>query len=234
MVTDARSEHWGSVWATRAPDEVSWFQAEPTTSVRLVVGAAEAAMAPSGGDASSARIVDIGAGASVLVDRLLDRGCRDLTVVDISAAALDIVRDRVGDRAGLVEFVVADVTSWEPSKSFDVWHDRAVFHFLVDDSLRARYVDTVGRAVRPGGAVVLGTFAVDGPEQCSGLPVRRWSAEALAAEFGALFELVHHEREVHRTPGGGEQPFTWVVLRRLTSPSRTPRSTSAGPARPPR
>lgn len=223
-MSDDAVGHWGGVWSTRAPDDVSWFQAEPTTSVRLVVEAAEVAVSRAGGSARSARIIDIGAGASMLVDRLLDRGFRDLTVVDIASAALDIVRTRLGDRAGLVEFVVADVTSWEPSHSFDVWHDRAVFHFLVDDALRARYVETVGRAVQPGGAVVLGTFAVDGPEQCSGLPVKRWSAESLAAEFADRFELVHHEREVHRTPGGGEQAFTWVVLRRVTSPSRMPRS----------
>ena len=197
--------HWEEVYATRAADEVSWYQRDPATSVRLV----EALAAD-----RSAGIVDVGSGASFLVDRLLADGYRDVTLVDVSARALDGLRTRLGEPAGSVTFVCSDVLDWSPERTYEVWHDRAAFHFLTDDADRARYVEIAGRSVRPGGALIVATFAADGPTHCSGLPVRRHSAPDLADAFGAWFTVESSEREEHITPVGVVQPFTWMVLRR--------------------
>ena len=194
--------HWDEVYTTKAVDDVSWFQPDPVVSFRLVTSVATPA----------SRIVDVGAGASLLVDRLHAAGFRHLTVADVSGAALDVVRERLGAAAADVEFVVADVTAWQPPHPFDVWHDRAVFHFMYDDADRARYLDTMRSAVPVGGRVVVATFAEDGPERCSGLLVRRYSETTLSAAFGDGFVRQHSERQVHLTPWGSEQPFTWVVL----------------------
>ena len=197
--------HWEEVYATRAANEVSWYQRDPATSVRLV----EASSAD-----RSAAIVDVGSGASFLVDRLLDDGYRDITLVDVSARALDGVRTRLGEPARSVTFVCSDALEWSPERAYDVWHDRAAFHFLTDDTDRARYVEVASMSVRPGGALIVATFAADGPTHCSGLPVRRHSAHDLAAAFGACFTVESSEREEHVTPAGVVQPFTWMVLRR--------------------
>ncbi|MFI5101221.1 MAG: class I SAM-dependent methyltransferase, partial [Actinomycetes bacterium] len=149
-----------------------------------------------------------------LVDALVAASYPDITVLDVSEQALAVVRDRLGDRSSRVTLVHSDLLGWEPGRTFDVWHDRALFHFLVDPGLRARYVRVVGQAVAPGGSVVVATFAPDGPTHCSGLPVCRYDGAALADEFGAAFVLVHAEREEHRAPAGVIQPFTWVVLTR--------------------
>jgi trans-aconitate methyltransferase len=199
------AEHWDEIYATRAVDQVSWFQRRPVTSLRLVEAAAPD---------RSAAIVDVGSGASSLVDRLLDDGHRDLTLVDVSARALDVVRMRLGDRAGRVTFVRSDVLDWAPDRGFDVWHDRAVFHFLTDDDDRARYVERATAAVRPGGLLIVATFAADGPTHCSGLPVRRHSADDLARTFAPAFTRQADEREEHVTPAEVVQPFSWIVLRR--------------------
>jgi SAM-dependent methyltransferase len=151
----------------------------------------------------------------VLVDRLLDDGYRDLTLVDVSVRALDAVRSRLGDRAAPVSFVHADVLDWMPGREFDVWHDRAVFHFLTDERDRAAYVERAGAAVRPAGTLIIATFAADGPTQCSGLPVRRHAPADLAHTFGPAFVLEASEREEHVTPAAVIQPFSWAVLRRL-------------------
>jgi trans-aconitate methyltransferase len=196
--------HWEGVYDSRAVDEVSWFQTEPSISRRLVTAAAS----------RESPVVDVGAGAAHLVDLLLDDGCTDLTVLDVSARALAVVQDRLGDRAEQVTWVHGNVLDWQPGRTYDVWHDRAVFHFLTEPTDRSRYVDLVRRAVRPGGVVIVATFAPDGPTHCSGLPVARQDAAGLAAVFGSGFELEHSEREEHRTPSGVVQPFTWVVLRR--------------------
>jgi SAM-dependent methyltransferase len=198
-------DHWEGVWATRSTTEVSWYERDPTTSLRLI-GAL--------GPGVSAPIVDVGAGASSLVDCLLAEGFRDLTVVDVSARVLDEVRARLGQRAAAVTFVVHDVLTWEPDRRFDVWHDRAVFHFLVDITDQDRYVRLAAQAVRRGGAVVVAGFAEDGPPSCSGLPVCRHSASDLAATFKPFFTLMSHERGEHVTPAGIVQPFTWATLRR--------------------
>lgn len=190
--------HWDGVYRDKAPDEVSWFQREPEVSLRLLAG-------PPVGS-----LVDVGAGASILADRLVDRGW-EVTLLDVSAEALSVVRRRLGDSAS---YLVADVLSWQPDRRYDVWHDRAVFHFLTEGADRARYAANAWAAVAPGGALVLGAFAPDGPETCSGLPTTRWSADGLATALGDGWALEHDEREEHTTPWGVVQPFTWVVLRR--------------------
>ena len=203
-------EHWDDVWSTRRADEVSWFQAEPTASLRLITGVTDPV----------AGVIDVGGGASRLVDGLLDAGYRDLTVLDVAAAALDQARERLGPRASAVDWVATDVTAWEPDRTFDVWHDRAVLHFLTAEVDRQRYVDVLRRSVAPDGHVVLATFAPDGPEACSGLPVRRHSAAELVELVGPGFALVEAPTELHRTPSGGEQHFQYVLLRRGTATTR--------------
>ncbi|MFC5177179.1 class I SAM-dependent methyltransferase [Nocardioides taihuensis] len=198
---DGRQAHWEDVYSSKGVDEVSWFQRDPEVSLRLVAGA-------------PGSVVDVGAGASVLVDRLLEAGRTDVTLLDLSPAALTVTRERLGPAADGVTFVAADVVGWDPDRTFDCWHDRAVFHFLTDPARQAAYVATAGRLVAPRGAVVLGTFAADGPTQCSGLPTARHEPADLATLFAHDFDLEHAERETHRTPWGAEQHFTWVVLRR--------------------
>ena len=203
MVTGP-AQHWDHVYDTVPPDRVSWFQATPETSLRLVREALS----------SQGSVVDVGAGTSTLVDGLLASGFTDLTVVDVSARALAVVQKRVDDRSGRLTLVHADLLDWQPERTFDVWHDRAVFHFLTSAQARARYVAMAEESVTPGGAVILGTFAPDGPTRCSGLDVNSYDAGGLAAQLGPTFVLAHHEREEHITPSGAVQPFTWVVLRR--------------------
>ncbi len=196
--------HWDAVYRSKADEQLSWHQDTPTTSLRLI--------GPRPGPES--RAVDVGAGTSPLVDALLRDGWRHLTVLDVSAEALGITRRRLGPRAEAVSFVVSDVLSWHPDHAYDVWHDRAVLHFLTDAADRARYAGLAADTVAPGGAVVLGGFAPGGPTHCSGLPVARRSADQLAAELAPYFTLEHAETESHRTPTGTVQEFTWVRLRR--------------------
>lgn len=193
--------HWNAVFSTRELDEVSWYQARPETSLALLREVAGA-------------VIDVGAGASTLVDELLDDGRTDITVLDVSAEALSVTRQRLGQRADQVRFVVADILEWEPDRMYAGWHDRAVFHFLTDPVQQARYVDLASRAVGAGGVLVLATFGTDGPTTCSGLPTARYSATDLAALFAPHFSLTHSDVRVHVTPSGAEQQFTWVSLRR--------------------
>jgi SAM-dependent methyltransferase len=206
--------HWERVYATHSSDDVSWYEPEPVTSLRLVEAAARSIR-----DA----IIDVGAGASRLVDRLLDDGFSDVTVLDVSSGALDETRARLGARASSVTFVVGDVLTFAPDREYGVWHDRAVFHFLTTDADRVRYVELAGRAVRPSGKLVIGTFAEDGPTHCSGLPVCRYAADELATAFAPAFALVRHDREEHVTPSGATQPFTWTIFERSdeTLPARS-------------
>jgi len=197
--------HWDSVFATKASDEVSWFQAQPTTSIRLL----ERWASPAGS------VIDIGAGASTLVDVLVDAGWQDVTVLDVSVAALTTVRNRLGEGAEAVTFIASDVRSWQPNRTYDAWHDRAAFHFLVEQADRDRYVAMATHSVTPGGVVVLAAFAEDGPTECSGLPTSRYDTDELVRAFGPAFALEHAEREEHTTPFGTIQPFSWVVLRHL-------------------
>lgn len=203
----SRAEHWEHVYRTKGPDTVSWFQAEARLSRQLIE-----AWAP----VRSSAIIDIGAGASTLVDGLLDAGYSALTVLDISPAALAIARTRVGVHASRIEWLAADVLEAPlPDQAFDVWHDRAVFHFLTAEADRRRYVAQVQRAVRPGGLVIVATFADDGPLRCSGLDVVRYSPTQLHAEFGASFAMIESRRELHTTPSGATQAFTYGAFRLL-------------------
>ena len=195
------AQHWDGVYAAKDATDVSWYQRSPTVSLRLV-------------DRTPGSVVDVGAGASTLVDGLLDAGRSDLTLVDLSAEALDVTRTRLGVRAKSVSFVVGDVLTWSPGRTYDVWHDRAVFHFLTDPEDQQRYVQTATGAVAPGGVLVMGTFAPDGPTHCSGLETARHDAASLETLFADGFRLEHAEMEIHRTPWETEQHFTWVVLRR--------------------
>jgi SAM-dependent methyltransferase len=194
-------EHWDERYRADL-DELSWYQAEPAVSLALMD---ELGVAP------AASVLDVGGGASTLVDHLLRRGHRDLAVLDLSDRALAVARERTGDPAG-VTWIGEDLCTWNPPRRWDVWHDRALLHFLVDDTDRARYVEIMRRAIEPGGVFVIGTFAEDGPTRCSGLPVRRYSARDLAVLLDG-FEVVARRREVHVTPGGADQPFTWVAGR---------------------
>lgn len=198
-------QHWDGIHRTREPDSVSWYQPVPTTALDWIGGLALDPRAP---------VVDVGAGASALVDGLLDRGHRDVTALDVSAAALRTTRDRLGDRAGRVGWVVADLMAWRPPRRFALWHDRAVFHFLTGTADRTRYRELLLEALADDGYALIATFAPDGPTHCSGLPVARWDADSLAGAFGPDLTVVRTGREIHRTPAGMEQPFTWVLLRR--------------------
>lgn len=200
-----RSGHWEQVYRTKRPDQVSWFQAEARLSRQLIER-----IVPD----RAARIVDIGAGASTLVDGLLASGYQDLTVLDLSPSALVLARQRLDAGADAATWQVADVlTARFAPASFDLWHDRAVFHFLTDASDRARYVAQAHHAVRVGGHLLVATFAEDGPVRCSGLDVVRYSPTGLHAEFAAGFSLVESHRELHITPSGAQQAFTYGVFR---------------------
>jgi SAM-dependent methyltransferase len=200
----ALAAHWDARYDLGA-DTLSWHQDRPAVSLQLLE---HLAVPP------TTSVVDVGGGASSLAGELLRRGMTDVTVLDLSARAVEAAQGRLGPAAARVTWVVGDVLAWQPGRTFGLWHDRAVFHFLVDPADRDRYRTVLRAALEPGGAAILGTFALDGPEQCSGLPVRRYDAETLAAELGAGFELVRSCREEHVTPAGGVQAFTWVALRR--------------------
>jgi hypothetical protein len=196
------SAHWDSVYDRRPVTEVSWFQASPTVSLELI-GAAKIA--------EDVPVIDIGGGASTLVDRLLDAGYLEVSVLDIAAPALLAAQTRLGPWALQVHWYSTDVLGWEPPRTYGLWHDRAVFHFLTDPADRDRYRRVLRRALIPGGYVVIGTFAADGPTHCSGLPTSRYAPDQLAAEF-ADFRVVRELREEHHTPAGHIQPFTWLLL----------------------
>ena len=202
-------EHWERVYATKPADNVSWFQVHAKQSLRPIRGT---------GVPCSASIIDVGGGASTLVDDLLDSGYSAITVLDLSAAALAAARKRLGSRSSAVQWIEANITdALLPVHSYDVWHDRAVFHFLTSPLERHAYVEAVLRAVKPGGHVIVATFAEDGPTQCSGLPVMRYSANELHAEFGAPFTLLQHEKEEHHTPFGTVQKFVYCYCRKSAS-----------------
>lgn len=199
-------DHWNHVYETKTSDSVSWFQEHAEQSLRLIRAT---------GVPASASIIDVGGGASTLVDDLLLDGYHSLSVLDLSAKALAAAQQRLGTRAGEVRWIEADITrATLPAHAYDIWHDRAVFHFLTEPEQRRAYVDTVLRAVKPGGHVIVATFAEDGPLQCSGLPVMRYSANGLHTEFGAPFTLLQHEREEHLTPSGSVQRFVYCYCRK--------------------
>lgn len=197
MHATERKQHWEAVYATKAENEVSWFQAGAAVSVGLIAGVV----------AKTAKIIDVGGGASWLVDDLLGLGFTNLTVLDIAEAALDMAKARLGDKSSRVKWLCADITQWKPTESYDVWHDRAVFHFLTNADDREAYKKALHMGVRPGGTAIIASFALDGPERCSGLPVQRYSPESLAQELGSGFRLINSVSQEHPTPFGTVQKF---------------------------
>jgi 2-polyprenyl-3-methyl-5-hydroxy-6-metoxy-1,4-benzoquinol methylase len=196
MGEENRKTHWETVYTTKGESEVSWFQDNPALSLALID-----LVRP----AHDGTIVDIGGGTSRLVDNLLARGFEHVTVLDISQAALDVAQARLGKRASAVQWIAADVTQWRPAQTFDVWHDRAA------------YIARLKEAVAPGGHVIIATFAIDGPEKCSGLPVNRYDEARLSEELGKGFALIHARRHDHTTPWLSEQRFQFCVFRRTHS-----------------
>ena len=206
MANVDRQAHWDTVYCTKGESEVSWFQANPAVSLDLIAAT---------GVKPGASIVDVGGGAARLADALVDRGFK-VTVLDLSDKALMAAQARLGARSSQVCWVVADVTQWQPSQTFDVWHDRAALHFLIDPKDRAAYAERVARAVQPGGHVIIGTFAPDGPERCSGLPVVRHDAASLGKLLGSSFEPIESRRDDHHTPSGVTQRFQFSRFRRMS------------------
>jgi hypothetical protein len=202
----AKQKHWNGIYTAVGAVKVSWFQRRADISMRLIRGA---------GAKENSAIIDVGGGSSVLVDQLLEADFADVTLLDISEQALTASRVRLGARAAEVHWIVADILAWTPARSYDVWHDRAVFHFLTEEKERAIYRAAAKDGVKRHGALIIGTFAEDGPDKCSGLPVKRWSVEALAAEFKDGFRLVESLKHAHHTPTDVVQPFTWVRFERV-------------------
>ncbi len=201
----SRKSHWENVYATKAVNEVSWFREHLSTSLELIRLA---------GLPSSVKIIDVGGGASTLVDDLLGMGFQNMTVLDVSAAALENAKQRLGDKSNRVTWIEADVTEAPfPGSHYDLWHDRAVFHFLIDPEKRAAYVAAATHALKTGGYLILATFAANGPAKCSGLPVARYGAEELARQFPAFIAL-EERSEQHQTPSGALQNFTYVLLQK--------------------
>jgi SAM-dependent methyltransferase len=209
MKDAGRQAHWENVYTTKRENEVSWFQQSPTPSLDLIVQA---------GATSNSAIIDIGGGASRLVDNLIEQGFEDVTVLDLSGAALATSKSRLeshlGASANRVSWIVADATTWEPARPYDIWHDRAAFHFLTDASDRAGYIDRLERGLKVGGHAIIATFALDGPEKCSGLPVARYDSASLGQTLGSMFKLVHTQRHEHATPWDSRQIFQFSVFRR--------------------
>jgi SAM-dependent methyltransferase len=197
------SEHWDRVYTEREPRGLSWYEPTPAVSLELITAL---------GVPQDAAVIDIGGGTSTLVDELAARGWTDLSLLDVSEVALAAAQRRLGDEAG-VRLLRADVLSWQPEQRYDLWHDRAAFHFFVASADQEAYVRSMQAALAPGGAVVLATFAQDAPPTCSGLPVIRRTGEELAEVLGPRFQLLQQRREPHTTPRGTSQPFTWIAGR---------------------
>jgi SAM-dependent methyltransferase len=206
MSASERQDHWENVYKTKGETEVSWFQETPAPTLELLalIGAT-----------SRTAVIDVGGGASRLVDSLVSRGYEDITVLDLSQAALAAAKARIADKANRVQWIAADVTTWEPSRTYGVWHDRAAFHFLIGAADQTAYLDRLRRALRRGGYAIIGTFALDGPQMCSGLPVARWDAQGLGALLGPDFVLVDARPHEHATPRGAKQRFQFSTFRFL-------------------
>jgi len=196
--------HWDAAYA-QGDDTRSWFENQPGMSLRMLDAA---------GVSAADALIDVGGGASPLTRVLLDRGFRDLTVLDISATGMRHAQVSLGSRADQVHWLTADVLSWHPGRRYRAWHDRAVYHFLTADEHRQQYLGALDAATAPGAVAVFGCFAPDGPRHCSGLPVARYSPAQLARQIGTSWQMISQDREEHRTPAGTIQPFTWIALRR--------------------
>jgi SAM-dependent methyltransferase len=201
---DAKT-HWDNVYSTKAPDAVSWYRTHLEESLALIERAV---------DARSASIIDVGGGESTLVDDLLLRGYKNITVLDISQAAIDFTKRRLGSAEERVHWLVGDITKIELEPlAYDLWHDRAVFHFLTTREQRIAYIRHVARCVKPGGHIIVSTFGTEGPTKCSGLEVMRYDADSLHREFGARFRLIESSKEIHNTPSGTTQQFLYCYCR---------------------
>jgi SAM-dependent methyltransferase len=208
MGTASRQTHWEKVYASKRENELSWFQENPAPSLDLILKATPT---------TASAVIDVGGGESRLVDALIENGFRAVTVLDLSDTALVAAKARLGNRADQVKWVVADVTEWDPhAAAYDVWHDRAAFHFLTEECERSAYVACLTKAVKLGGHAIIATFAPDGPERCSGLPVARYDAQSLHRAVGDAFELIETLRHEHWTPWGSEQHFQFSLFRRAS------------------
>ncbi len=193
--------HWDNVYKTKASDAVSWYRPHLEKSLELICKT---------NTDRFASIIDVGGGESTLVDDLLKDGCRNVSILDISETAIEVSKRRLGDNAALVTWIAADITQVElPFQHYDVWHDRAVFHFLTSNEERIKYVRQVTKAVKPGGHVIVATFGPQGPEKCSGLSTMRYDADTLHNEFGTKFKLIESATELHNTPFGTTQQFLY-------------------------
>lgn len=199
------SDHWNRVYNEKAHENVSWFQQQPSVSLAAIDRHVEG---------HNGAFIDIGGGESLLVDHLAERGWKDLTVLDISGSALEVAKQRMDKQAATPRWIVADITRWRPERLYDVWHDRAVFHFLTQRDQRSAYHSAILRGTHTGSIVIMATFAPDGPEKCSGLAVERYDSLALSNELGSSFKLLEDWREMHETPWGSGQSFNWCVFRR--------------------
>lgn len=206
MDTEQRQDHWQRTYGAKADQEVSWHQESPEPSLALVTAAAASPASP---------IIDIGGGTSYLVDHLVRRGYGRVSVLDISSSALARARERLAAQAVKVHWIAADIATWRPTELYEVWHDRATFHFMVTEADRSAYLARLRQALAPGGHAIIATFALDGPQTCSGLPVMRYDAESLAAMLGQEFMRVSSMSHLHRTPWGSVQPFQFSVFRRV-------------------
>ena len=195
-----RRTHWEKVYQTKSADEMSWYQSQPTLSLDLIEAT---------GAGHHSAIIDIGGGASTLVDELLARGYDNLAVLDVAEPAFATTKERLGESAATVEWYVADITAFDPPHRWTVWHDRAVFHFLVEETDRAAYLAALERGVEPSGHAIIATFGPNGPPRCSGLPVHRYSPTELSAVLGVGWELVSGTSEEHETPSGAVQAFVY-------------------------
>ena len=204
METGSRQAHWERVYTTKGEKEVSWFQDNPAPSLELIAAV---------GATPATAIIDIGGGASRLVDGLLAKGFRALTMLDLSDAALKAAKSRLGTQSENVNWIVADATLWEPTEVYDIWHDRAAFHFLTEENDRVAYIERMKKALRAGGHAIVATFAPDGPERCSGLRVMRYDAETLGQTLGQEFDLIETRTHSHTTPWGSTQSFQFSVFR---------------------
>jgi 2-polyprenyl-3-methyl-5-hydroxy-6-metoxy-1,4-benzoquinol methylase len=198
--SSSRKAHWEQIYAVRRPSETSWYQLHPEFSLAMIEHT---------GLGTGARLIDVGGGASTLVDHLLAAGYRNVTVLDIAGTAIEQAKARLGKQAGLITWLETDINDYVPAQPFDIWHDRAVFHFLTSETLRTRYVRTLNMALKPGSYAIIATFAEHGPSKCSGLDVVRYSPESLSRALGHTLRLVETQREEHHTPNGGIQQFNY-------------------------
>jgi len=203
-----RKEHWENIYATKSVDQVSWYREHLENSLQMIVGT---------GISKTAAIIDVGGGASTLVDDLLEADFGDVAVLDISGKAIEKTKVRLGKKSEKVEWIIADITKADlPENYYDVWHDRAVFHFLTDAEDRRKYVELVMRSLKVGGHIIVASFGENGPLKCSGLDIVRYNPETMHKEFGKEFKLLNSLKETHQTPFGSTQEFIYCYCRKLS------------------